>query len=37
VYAAAFPGPVLPARAACQVAALPRGARVEVEAVARLG
>ncbi|RFA17037.1 reactive intermediate/imine deaminase [Subtercola boreus] len=33
-YAAVFTGPVLPARAAYQVAALPMGARVEVELVA---
>ncbi len=35
-YAQAFTGPVLPARSAVQVAALPRGAKVEIEAVARL-
>jgi len=33
VYAEAFAGGVLPARAAYQVAALPRGARVEIEFV----
>ncbi|MDF2443573.1 MAG: 2-iminobutanoate/2-iminopropanoate deaminase [Subtercola sp.] len=33
-YAAVFTGPVLPARAAYQVAALPMGARVEIELVA---
>lgn len=37
VYARAFPGPVLPARAAYEVAALPKGAAVEIEAVAWLG
>ena len=36
VYAKHFTSDPLPARAAVQVAALPRGARVEVEAVARL-
>lgn len=34
VYAQFFTGPVLPARAAFGVAALPKGARVEIEAVA---
>ena len=34
VYAAAFGGAVLPARAAYQVAALPKGARVEIELIA---
>lgn len=34
VYARFFTGPVLPARAAFQVAALPLGAAVEIEAVA---
>lgn len=34
VYARFFTGPVLPARAAFQVAALPLGAGVEIEAVA---
>jgi 2-iminobutanoate/2-iminopropanoate deaminase len=34
VYAEVFDGSVLPARAAYQVAALPKGARVEVEFVA---
>ena len=34
VYARFFTGPVLPARAAFAVAALPLGARVEIEAVA---
>lgn len=33
-YAEAFTGAVLPARAAFQVAALPRGARVEIELIA---
>ena len=33
-YAEAFTGAVLPARAAYQVAALPKGARVEIELVA---
>ena len=33
-YAARFTGPVLPARAAYQVAALPMGARIEIEAIA---
>jgi 2-iminobutanoate/2-iminopropanoate deaminase len=33
-YAEAFSGAVLPARAAYQVAALPKGARVEIELVA---
>lgn len=36
VYAKHFTSDPLPARAAFQVAALPRGARVEIEAVARL-
>ena len=34
VYAQFFTGPVLPARAAFGVAALPKGARVEIEAIA---
>lgn len=34
VYARFFTGPVLPARAAFQVAALPKGAGVEIEAIA---
>jgi len=34
VYAASFGGAVLPARAAYQVAALPKGARVEIELIA---
>ena len=34
VYARYFTGPVLPARAAFQVAALPKGAGVEIEAIA---
>lgn len=34
VYARYFTGPVLPARAAFQVAALPKGAFVEIEAIA---
>lgn len=37
VYARFFTGPVLPARAAFQVAALPLGAGVEIEAVAVRG
>lgn len=37
VYARYFTGPVLPARAAFQVAALPKGALVEIEAVALRG
>jgi 2-iminobutanoate/2-iminopropanoate deaminase len=36
VYAKHFTSEPLPARAAVQVAALPKGARVEIEAVARL-
>ncbi len=36
VYAEYFNGPVLPARAAYAVAALPKGARVEIELVAAL-
>ncbi|MDO4242709.1 MAG: RidA family protein [Actinomyces sp.] len=35
VYARFFTGPVLPARATFEVAALPLGARVEIEAVAQ--
>jgi 2-iminobutanoate/2-iminopropanoate deaminase len=35
VYASRFNGPVPPARSAVQVAALPRGARIEIEAIAR--
>ncbi len=35
VYARHFAGPVLPARSAVQVAGLPRGALVEIEAVAQ--
>ena len=34
VYASRFTGPVLPARAAYQVAALPKNALVEIEAIA---
>lgn len=34
VYAARFTGPVLPARSAFAVSALPRGARVEIEVIA---
>lgn len=34
VYARFFTGPILPARAAFQVAALPKGASVEIEAIA---
>lgn len=37
VYATAFEGVDPPARATVQVAALPRGAKVEIEAVAYLG
>lgn len=37
VYGERFTGPVLPARAAYQVAALPRGANVEIEFVAVCG
>lgn len=37
VYSARFTGAVLPARSAFQVAALPRGALVEIEAIARRG
>ena len=37
VYASAFSGAVLPARAAYAVAALPKGARVEIEAIAHSG
>ncbi len=36
LYAERFNGPVPPARSTIQVAALPRGARVEIEATARL-
>ncbi len=36
VYARHFRGDPLPARAAFQVVALPKGARIEIEAVARL-
>lgn len=36
LYAERFSGPVPPARSTIQVAALPRGARVEIEAVARI-
>lgn len=36
IYARRFNGPVLPARSAFQVAALPKGARIEIEAVAQL-
>lgn len=36
VYARRFAGAVLPARSAFQVAALPRGAKVEIEAIAAL-
>jgi 2-iminobutanoate/2-iminopropanoate deaminase len=35
-YAEAFDGAVLPARAAYQVAALPKGARVEIELIAAM-
>ncbi|WP_374945984.1 Rid family hydrolase [Agreia sp.] len=35
-YAEVFDGAVLPARAAYQVAALPKGARVEIELIAAL-
>ncbi len=34
IYAASFPGPDYPARAAFQVAALPLAARIEIEAIA---
>lgn len=34
IYAEHFNGPVLPARSAVQVAALPRGAQVEIELIA---
>lgn len=37
VYASRFVGPVLPARAAYAVAALPKGALVEIEAIAYRG
>lgn len=37
VYSTRFTGAVLPARSAFQVAALPRGALVEIEAIARRG
>lgn len=37
VYGERFTGAVLPARAACQVAALPRGAKVEIEFIAVCG
>ncbi len=36
LYAEVFDGPVAPARACVQVAALPKGARVEIDAVAFL-
>jgi reactive intermediate/imine deaminase len=36
LYAEVFDGPVAPARACVQVAALPKGARVEIDAVACL-
>ena len=36
VYATYFTGPVLPARAAIQAAALPKGANVEIEVIAAL-
>jgi len=36
IYAAHFGGAVLPARAAYQVAGLPRGARIEIEVIAAL-
>jgi 2-iminobutanoate/2-iminopropanoate deaminase len=36
VYARHFTGPVLPARCAVAVAALPKGARLEIEAIARI-
>jgi 2-iminobutanoate/2-iminopropanoate deaminase len=37
IYAETFQGPVPPARACVQVAALPRGARVEIDCIAVLG
>ncbi|MEB3238940.1 MAG: Rid family detoxifying hydrolase [Cyanobacteriota bacterium] len=37
LYAEVFDGPVAPARACVQVAALPKGARVEIDCVALLG
>ena len=37
VYSAFFEGLVPPARATVQVAALPKGAKVEIDFVARLG
>ena len=37
LYAEVFNGPVAPARACVQVAALPKGARVEIDCVALLG
>ncbi|WP_094513284.1 Rid family detoxifying hydrolase [Synechococcus sp. MW101C3] len=37
IYAETFQGPVPPARACVQVAALPRGARVEIDCIALLG
>lgn len=36
IYAQYFQGPVLPARAAVQVAALPKGAKIEIEAIASI-
>ncbi len=37
IYAEIFQGPVPPARACVEVAALPRGARVEIDCIALLG
>ncbi|MCP9829373.1 Rid family detoxifying hydrolase [Synechococcus sp. Lug-A] len=37
IYAETFQGPVPPARACVEVAALPRGARVEIDCIAVLG
>jgi len=37
IYGSFFTGPVLPARATIQVSALPKGGRVEIEAVASRG
>jgi reactive intermediate/imine deaminase len=37
IYAETFQGPVPPARACVEVAALPRGARVEIDCIALLG
>jgi reactive intermediate/imine deaminase len=37
IYAETFDGPVAPARACVEVAALPKGARVEIDCIAVLG